>query len=200
MQYPSSYPGSSQPSQPEPNKIGKYVVYVAIGLLAIAVLFFALRGLGAKCGNHICEQGEGCLSCKSDCKCSGQEYCSGNKCVTPACGNAACETGEELICCVDCGCPSESQSCDPIAKKCVIQGGVPDDLAKQLVEQRVAGNASGSATWKSYSIKTGDDIDYNGKKAKQVFVYYYDAAGKEVLFELYIVNVDQEIFSQGTPA
>lgn len=196
QQYPSSYPGSA--NQPEPNKIGKYVVYAAIGLLIIAALFYVSRGLGAKCGNRVCEQGEGCSSCEKDCKCTGIQYCSGDRCMAPQCGNAACETGEELICCIDCGCPSESQSCDPIAKKCVIQGGVPDDLAKQLVEQYIS--SSGNATWKSYTIKTGDDIDYNGKKAKQVFAYYYDAAGKEVLFELYIVNVDQEVFSQGTPA
>ena len=57
------------------------------------------------CGNGICESGENCGYCPSDCPCPPDQYCKydmGNSyCVYPSCGNNVCEPNEN--CPEDCG-------------------------------------------------------------------------------------------------
>ena len=86
----------------------------------------------AGCGNGLCETGEDCSSCPTDCggcgpscgngACEGGESCSScpGDCggCGPVCGNGACEGGESCS-----GCPGDCGGCGPVCGNGACEGG-----------------------------------------------------------------------------
>ncbi len=79
-------------------------VFIIIGI--IAAIFLIFNFTKESCGNKVCEQGENCFDCPSDCECNIGEYCSSTekRCIKPTCGDGNCERLENCSDCpVDCG-------------------------------------------------------------------------------------------------
>lgn len=68
-----------------------------------------------KCGNGVCDSGESCSTCSSDCGCPSHEQCSGYGSYASCkgyCGNGVCDGTESCsTCSSDCGC-SGYERCD----------------------------------------------------------------------------------------
>ncbi len=72
------------------------------------------------CGDTVCEEGEDCASCPSDCACAAGNLCHAylRACLSASkCGNGVCDSGESRVCCTDCGCTHGV--CIPDSQKCV---------------------------------------------------------------------------------
>ena len=92
--------------------------------LAIAMGNQTAAAQGKKCGNGVCQTGETCSSCPTDCgvcppvcgdaSCNGSETCSSCPAdcgvCPPVCGDATCSGGETCSSCpADCGVCPENQ-------------------------------------------------------------------------------------------
>lgn len=117
------------------------------------------------CGNEICEQGEDCASCLTDCQCPEGKYCSEESlsCVSPQCGNSQCEYFETPIeCCRDCDCWQKDEICNMEKNECEkADVKISDDEVKQLVTDYYKNQAKvltsldviGTLVWKEKSEK-----------------------------------------------
>ncbi|MEM7827044.1 MAG: hypothetical protein QXQ40_02360 [Candidatus Aenigmatarchaeota archaeon] len=180
----------------------RWPLYVLIGvviLLTIAAFFIILKPKerASMCGDGICDTGENCYNCASDCGCAGGQYCSpkSQRCVSYVCGNGACEPGESAEnCCNDCGCRIEGEVCNNITHRCEIPtSGISEEKARELVENYLK---QYNAT--NYEISVGSDTIYEGKPGRFVYVSPKDRRDREET-TYFVVTTDGEVYPIGFP-